>query len=60
MNESQFKFEKELSIWKDWREDDKNILRKCRDDDMKFWKLNKMVKEWKERDGIIGVFKKYY
>ncbi len=35
----QRKFDKGNSVFNKWKEDDANILKKCLDHDMKFWKL---------------------
>lgn len=37
------------SVWCDWTEDTPKILQMCMLDDLKYWKLDKIAKQYKER-----------
>lgn len=46
------KFEKEISVFKDWKEDNEKIYKQCIEHDQMYWKLHKFIKDLRELENV--------
>ena len=57
---TQAKFEKQYSVFRDWREDTPETYKRCLAHDLKYWKVNKFIKDPEELQRIIEVTRKHF
>lgn len=53
------KFDKNASVFKDWRENTDERLAACCEHDFAFWKLDRFVKNEEEREEILKIIRKH-
>ncbi|CAI2387721.1 unnamed protein product [Moneuplotes crassus] len=53
------KFDKNTSVFKEWKEDNPTIITKTLINDIKYWKVPNMIRDKKEYEGVIQVLLKY-
>ena len=54
------KFQKEYSVFRDWKEDTKQTFDKCLRHDMQYWKCQKFVKDPDDYDAVVRVVTRYF
>ncbi len=59
MKSTQRRFDKQMSIFKDWQEDTVDIYHQLIEHDSKLWKVERFVKDPADIPKIIDVLKKY-
>ena len=54
INEACVSFNKEMSVFKDWKEDNEETIRGCLAHDLRFWKVKKMCSQ-EDYNAIISI-----
>lgn len=54
------KFDKEHSVFKDWKEDNKYTVDKCLKHDFYYWKCKKFIKDKNELSMIQNIFRENF
>ena len=54
------KFQKEYSVFRDWKEDTRQTFEKCLRHDLQYWKCQKFVKDPDDYDAIVSIFTRHF
>lgn len=54
------KFQRELSVFRDWQEDSPKILRECLSHDCKYWKVRRFVPSYERYEAVIEIIRSHF